>query len=158
MPVSVSSSVHYPLGPHVTPHTAQTSRRVYSNSSRPFDHTRLRHKLPGRAEADNTGRAQVAINRTFDGGCREIQGGRGGERCMMGYLASRTGGGRRREAEVSTAWGGKLFIQWSGECFYRTRRVTALEPRDTQGAVRGETEGERWIQRESGDELNKVEE
>lgn len=49
-------------------------------------------------------------------------------------------------AGVFTAWG-KLFIRRGGECFYRARRVTTLEPQHTQGAVRG-SEGGRDGERE----------
>lgn len=35
---------------------------------------------------------------------------------------------------------GETFMQWSGECFYRSRRFTALEPQGTLVVFSGEAE------------------
>lgn len=48
----------------------------------------------------------------------------------------------RREVEVLMVWG-RVFIQRSGECFYRSRRVTTPEPQDTLAAVSSEAQDSR---------------
>lgn len=56
-------------------HCTQTQGCVYQTSSQPFDHTWLRSELPRSFWANNTSHVQVSINRSFDGGCWEFQGG-----------------------------------------------------------------------------------
>lgn len=107
----------------------------------PSDHTWPRSRL---AEANNTSHVQVSINRRFDGSCWEFQGGGGGREkvgCMLGYLASQAGGGVGGGAWSSLGTRGERSWQcWGWECFYRSRRVTTLEPRRTLAAVSGEAE------------------
>lgn len=119
-------------------HTAQTQRCVYQTCSQPFDHTWPCSKLPSYAEANNTSHVQVSINRSFDGGCWEFQGG--GVHAGIPGVSTGGGGGvwssLGLEGEKWRSWwcGG----DFSGECFYRSRRVTTLEPQDTLAAVSGE--------------------
>lgn len=69
----MSQSVHYTFRSHVTVHT-HTLHRSRGVFTKPFDHTWPWRRLPSYPEADNTCHVQVSINRTFDGGCWEIQG------------------------------------------------------------------------------------
>lgn len=80
---------------------------------------------------------------------------------MLGYLASQPEvvvvvvcWDESREVEVLTAWG-RLFMQRRGQCFYRSRRVTTLEPQDTLAAVSGDAQKVNLVGvRESEDKIN----
>lgn len=106
-------------------------------------------------EANNTSHVQVSINRSFDGGCREFQGGG----VHAGIPGVPTGGGGGVWSSFGTR--GEKWRSWrcggdfSGQCFYRSRRVTTLEPQHTLAAVSGgDGERIRGRSRESGDKLD----